>query len=70
MENFRFRRGYGQVQQKDIPKVREELMQALGVNNKMSLSNYMRGMIEPKVGQVKGVEEVFARYGIADIWGD
>lgn len=67
---FSFKKGYGQIQQKDLPKVRAELMTALGVSNKMSLSNYMRGRIEPKVGQSKAVEEVFAKYGITDVWGE
>lgn len=69
-KNFSFKKGYGQVQQKDLPKVREELMAALGVSTRMSLSNYMRGTIEPKVGQAKAVEEVFAKYGITEVWGE
>lgn len=65
-----FKKGYGQVQQKDIPAIRKELMRALGVNNRMSLNNYMRGETEPKVSQAKEVEKVFEKYSITEVWGE
>lgn len=69
-KKFSFKKGYGQIKQKDLPNVRKELMQALGVSNRMSLSQYMRGKIEPKMGQAKAIEQVFAKYGITEVWGD
>jgi transcriptional regulator with XRE-family HTH domain len=70
MSKFSFKKGFGQVQQKDVPAVRNELMKALGVSSRMSLSKYMRGLTEPKITQVQAVEKVFHRYGITDIWGE
>lgn len=70
VKTFAFKKGYGQLQHKDLSAARLELMEALGVNNRMSLSNYMRGDIEPKVRQAEAVEAVFAKYGITEIWGE
>lgn len=70
VKTFAFKKGYGQLQHKDLPAARLELMEALGVVNRMSLSNYMRGLVEPKVSQAEAVEAVFAKYGITEVWGD
>ena len=70
MKKFAFKKGYGQVQQKDLPAVRKELMSALGVNTRVSLGNYMRGLVEPKVTQAQAIEAVFNKYGITEIWGE
>lgn len=67
---FSFKKGYGQIQQKHLPEVRKDLMQALGVNNRVSLSRYKNGLTEPKLSQAEAVEQVFSRYGITDIWGE
>lgn len=68
MEKIGFLNGLGQVQEKDSANVRTELMAALGVASRMSLSNYSRGLIEPKVSQANAVELVFNKYGITEIW--
>jgi len=68
MKKIGFLKGLGQVQEKDSSYIRIELMAALGVASRMSLSNYSRGLIEPKVSQANAVEQVFNRYGITEIW--
>lgn len=68
MKKIGFLKGLGQVQGKDSANVRTELMAALGVASRMSLSNYSRGLIEPKVSQANAVEQVFGKYGITEIW--
>ncbi len=69
-KNFSFQRGFGQIQNKDLPAVRKELMKALGVTTRMSLNNYLNGKVVPKVPQAEAVESVFNRYGITEIWGE
>ena len=69
-KSFSFQRGFGQIQNKDLPAVRKELMKALGVTSRMSLNNYLNGKVIPKVPQAEAVETVFNRYGITDIWGE
>lgn len=68
MKKIGFIKGLGQVQEKDSTNIRTELMTALGVSSRMSLSNYSRGLIEPKVSQANAVELVFNKYGITEIW--
>jgi hypothetical protein len=68
MKKIGFLKGLGQVQEKDSANIRTELMIALGVASKMSLSTYSRGLIEPKVGQANAVEAVFNKYNITEIW--
>ena len=67
---FAFKKGYGQIQHKDMPVIRQELMAALGVNTRMSLLNYIKGATEPRVSQAEAVEAVFAKYGITEVWGE
>lgn len=68
MKKIGFLKGLGQVKEKDSANIRTELMTALGVSSRMSLSNYSRGLIEPKVSQALAVEQVFNKYGITEIW--
>lgn len=68
MKKIGFLKGLGQVKEKDSANIRTELMNALGVSSRMSLSNYSRGLIEPKVSQALSVEQVFNKYGITEIW--
>ena len=68
MKKIGFLKGIGQIKEKDSAVVRNELMEALGVISRMSLSNYSRGLIEPKVSQANAIEQVFNKYGITEIW--
>lgn len=72
MKRFSLKKGFEQVQKKDIPKVRLEIMNVLGLslNNRTSWSQYMRGDLEPKVNQALQIEEIFSDFGISDIWLD
>lgn len=48
-ENFSFQLGWSQVKNGDIPKIRKELMNALGVKTRAAFLNRMKGDVEPKV---------------------
>lgn len=66
-----FWRGYGQVQQKDVLKIRTKLFKALGLSmsSPMNFSHYLTGKYEPKASAAQAIEAVFAEYGITDVWG-
>ncbi|MCC8174131.1 MAG: hypothetical protein LIO65_07105 [Odoribacter sp.] len=64
-----FNKGWGQLQTKGVPQVKEELLVALGINNRVSLSHYKTGKLEPKASQAAAVESVFNKYGITEVWG-
>ena len=63
MDNrFSFRKGYDQLAQKDIKDFRKKLCERLG--RKMS------GEVEPRMSEGRIIEELFAEYGITDVWGN
>lgn len=70
MNEFSFKKGYGQVQKKDLHDVRRKLMTALNIKNRVSFNKRMNGDIEPKISEAKAVEAVFLEYGIIQVWGD
>ena len=69
MEKFAFRRGWLQLRQCDIPVVKKKLMKALNINNRVSFSERKLGKIEPSISEHNAVEQVFAEFGITDVWG-
>lgn len=68
-ENFAFQLGWSQVKNGDLPKVRKELMNVLGVTTRAAFLARLKGDVEPKVSQAKAVERVFAKYGVKNVWG-
>lgn len=68
-EQFSFNLGWSQVKQGDIPDCRAKLMDALNVKTRAAFLNRMKGIVEPRISEVKAVEAVFAAFGIKDVWG-
>ena len=68
--SFSFKKGWGQVQQKDSKEVRERIEKCLGIRNRNSFYNRLNGDIEPKVSEAKSIEVIFADYGITEVWGE
>lgn len=66
---YSFRRGYLQVKQKDAQQVKELLMRDLCIKSHPSWQSRLFGRIEPKVSEAQAIENIFAEYGIKDIWG-
>lgn len=65
-----FRNGLNQVRIGEYAQVREELMNALGINNRNSFAAYASGRQEMKVTQANAVEAVFNSFGVSsNIWG-
>jgi predicted transcriptional regulator len=54
---------------RDIKEVRQKIMKALGIKHRASWIARLNGTIEPRVSEAKAIEEIFAEYGITDIWG-
>jgi hypothetical protein len=69
MENFSFKKGYQQVQQKDAKEVRQKIMTALNLTSRRSWGLRLNGIIEPKVSEAQTIETILNEYGITDIWG-
>lgn len=69
MSEFSFQKGFSQVKQKDIKNVKRKIMSALGISTRPSWTARLNGVVEPKVSEAKAIEEVFAEYGIKQVWG-
>ncbi|MDD3019507.1 MAG: hypothetical protein PHX61_00840 [Alphaproteobacteria bacterium] len=69
MDEFSFQLGFSQVRQKDIKEVKKRIMAALGISTRTSWTARLNGTVEPKVSEAKAIEEIFAEFGIKEIWG-
>ncbi len=65
-----FRKGYNQLQKKDVQDVRSQIMMALGLKSIVAFYQRLRGEVESKRGEALLIEAIFRDYGIVDIWGD
>lgn len=70
MNNFSFKKGFGQVMNKDADTVRLEIMKALKITTLQGFRNRLGGNVEPRVSERAAIEKIFAKYGIKDIWGE
>ena len=64
-----FRRGYDQLQRKDIVAAKKELMEALGLSSNIGFYNRLNGKVIPKVTEAEIIEGIFAKYGVIEVWG-
>jgi hypothetical protein len=68
---YSFEKGWSQRRKCDEWELRNKLSEAMNIKieNRMGWSQHLRGMVEPKVSEAKAIEEIFAEYGITEIWG-
>ena len=69
MNKYSFKKGFGQVQQKDIKIVKTEIMEALGITTRYAWGMRLKGEIEPRVSEAEAIERIFKAHGIKSIWG-
>lgn len=69
MNEYSFKKGFAQVRQKDVPEVKKRIMSALGLTTRVSWYARLNGTVEPKVSEAKAIEDVFAEFGIKNVWG-
>lgn len=65
-----FRKGWLQVALGKSDEVKMRLMQLLGINSRTSWSNRLAGIFALSPAERASIENVFAEYGITDIWGE
>lgn len=70
MKKFSFKKGFGQIQQKDADAVKKEIMAALGITTRAAWWQRLNGVVEPKVSEAQSIERIFNEYGVTEIWGD
>lgn len=67
---YAFKKGYGQIQGKDLREVRTKIMRTLGIKTRGAWLARLRGEVEPSMSEGKKIEEIFAEYKIKNIWGE
>lgn len=67
---FSFKKGWGQVQLKDAPEVKLEIMEALNITSRYSWGQRLKGEVEPRKSEVEALESIFKKRGIKQIWGE
>lgn len=66
-----FRRGLSNLKVKDVDAVRAEIMEVLGVTTRQSFLRYANGdAVRLDIDAARRIEEIFARRGVRDCWGD
>lgn len=68
-KEFSFNKGWSQVKNGDMSECRKKLMAALNVKTRAAFLNRLKGEVEPKISEAKAIEDVFAKYGIKEVWG-
>lgn len=68
-ENFSFEKGWSQLPIGYIEECRNRLMEAFGITTRAAFCKRRNGDVEPRMSQIKAVEDIFADYGIKDVWG-
>ena len=70
MNKFSFKKGFGQVQNKDLKEVKSELMTALNIKTRYAWGQRLKGEVEPRISEAQSIEAIFAEREIKDIWGE
>lgn len=68
-KDFSFQKGWSQVKNGDLAECRDKLMAALNITTRAAWGKRLKGEVEPKISEVRAVENVFAEYGITEVWG-
>lgn len=68
MKKFSIKKGFGQLQVMQVDSAKTKLWEALEINSRSQWSSYLRGLTEPKISQALAAEQVFAEFGISDIY--
>jgi len=69
-QKFAFLRGWNKVPVGMTNIIRDEVCAALGGVSLVTFYSRLKGIPEPKISEYQAIEEVFARHGITDIWGE
>jgi hypothetical protein len=68
--SYSFQKGYKQVPVGKCAAVKGELMEALSITSRPGWTARLKGKVEPKVTEARAIEQIFARHGIKQVWGE
>ena len=70
IRRFGFTTGYNQLQINEVKEATAELYEALGIKNRESFRMYRTGARQCKEKHIEGIEKVFLKYRITNVWDD
>lgn len=70
MRSFSFKKGFSQLQFKDVGVAKAKIMKALGIKTRAGWKYRIDGTVEPKVTEAEVIESIFSEYGITEVWGE
>jgi hypothetical protein len=72
MNKYSFQKGWGQLERGDAKEARAKIVKALGLSPKCKSiwGLRLKGRIEPRVSEAEAIENIFAEYGITEVWGE
>ena len=70
MAKFAFKKGWNQVPKGEAAEVKKSIMKGLGITGDATFYSRMKGIPEPTISEYQTISDVFAGYGITDIWGE
>ena len=67
-----FRKGINDLRARDIPSVRKEIRECLGLSesSRALLARYIDGKMTLDVEKYEQISEIFRHYGVNNPWGD
>lgn len=65
-----FKRGFAQLNKETRKTFIRELEAILGVNSTIQIKRYINGDVKLKVDKCEKIEDLFAKYGISEFWGE
>ena len=66
-----FKEGLRKLRVKDVPEVKDQIMEALGVTTKQSFNNYASGRnAKLDVAKAARIQQIFSDHGVTDCWGE
>lgn len=68
MKILSIKKGFDQVQNKDIEIVKQKIWDALSIRHRTQWYQYLGGKREPKFSEAQKIEEIFLEQGIIDIF--
>lgn len=70
VRSFAFKKGWNQLKQVDVEQVKTRIMAALNLTSTPPFYQRLNGKVEPKVTEAEAIENIFAEYGITEVWGE
>lgn len=70
MANYAFKKGWDAIPRAQAREVKEKIKAAIGIVGDSQFYSRVNGNPEPTISEYTDITNIFAEYGITDIWGE